>query len=703
MRIGSDIPVASTFIAESAVECGIDATGMAHIQSILTFMYRDAAMAALREYAANALDSHVRAGVAAPIEVTLPTEWEPTLTVVDHGLGLSEQDIIDVYSPYGTSTKRDRDDQVGAFGIGAKTGFTLASQFTVTGVKDGKAVSALFALNESGAATVEIISREATDAPNGVTVVVPVSDPAAMRQAAAKLFAFWPSGTVLVDGEAPVYLPHTMLQVTDTVFADHGGVAVDPRQARGTREDAETGVTVVMGNIPYAASVAMLNTVARRITENPAAHRLAVQLATKTTPLRLVYLAEIGEVDITPSREDLRDTPNTLTVLERTLVAFATSAQTAVEAALDDEPSAMHASVRLITLSRFLPEGALSRGEVRWRGQRLPHQIGLPFPVVVRSTTERSSRCTLSEDRSVHLGTDYTHIRVVTGVDSDRERTVRRLANRYMTKHDLTWLIMVPTPTMQVGWFAADPADQNGPLTAVTFDQFHREARALPTVSAGRREPEYAVWRGHVSGPSTSWTPSTITEWASTHGGRVLLATTYGHLERAVADDALTQTDLVVGLTGSQTADAFFRRFPSATRLDTVVREHARTLLREATDVEHLALRHTDDHALQVIRDEPRLRRLEPLRQMVADYVAAYRAKRATPAKRLDLLSAAQRLLGTTPAPTVTSNGLPLLDLTLGAIRQLRLSAPLNEDLVADLVTYLTAHPTSTVTSGRSS
>lgn len=695
MRIGSDTTVASTFTTESAVECGFDAAGAAHIQSILTYLYRDAAMAVLREYAANAVDSHVRAGVTAPVEVSLPSEWDPSLTVVDHGVGLDEQGIVEVYAPYGTSTKRDADDQVGAFGVGAKAAFGVATQFTVTGVRDGKRVSALFALNKAGVATVEIIGREATDAPNGVTVVVPVPDAAAMRQAAEKLFAYWKPGTVLVDGQEPVYLPDTMLPITDGVFADRQGVAVDARQGHLVREDSQTGVTVVMGGIPYAASVAMLRAVARRITEHRAARALALALCAKSTPTRLVYIAAIGEVDITPSREDLRDTPRTLDVLVRLLTSFEDSVVSAVQTALEAEPSAMHASTRLATLGPFLPTGALTGGELRWREQLLPYRVRLPFPVIVRSTTGRSSRCSLTEPGSDHaslvLGTDYTNIRVVTGVDTDRERTVRRLANRFMTRHDLSRLILVPTPATQVEWFAADPADENSALAAVTFEEFHSQARALPTLSTGRLDPQYMVSRGSLGRSSTPWT---VTRMAA-QSGRVLLAERlYTDQERAVVNDILTERDLVVELTGHQTADAFFRRFPAATRLASVAREHARTLMDTASEVESLALRYQQDNALAVIQNVSRLRRVEPLRQMVSDYVAAYRANRATTGDRRTLLLGAHRLLETWPAPLKQSSGLPLLDMVLETVRKSRMTA-LDEGLVTDLVAYLTTTQSS--------
>jgi hypothetical protein len=687
------------------VECGFDLAGAAHIQSLLTFLYRDAGLAVLREYTANAWDSHVRAGTSAPVEVHLPTEWDPVLTVADRGVGLDEQEIVQVYAPYGLSTKRDSDDEIGAYGIGAKAAFTIASQFTVAGVKDGKKVTALFALNESGTATVEIIGRDATDAPDGVTVAVPVRDVPGMRRAAETLFAFWPRGTILVDGEQPEYLPDSMLAVTDRLFADRHGEQVHYHYAHSVREDSPTGVTIVMGGVPYRANVAMLSAVVRRVpSEHRAVRQLAAELAAKTTQVRLVYLADIGEVDITPSREDLRDTPRTLDALEEMLAVFVDSKQRAVEAVLDAEPSRMHASNRLVELSTFLPAGLMSQGQVRWRGHLLAGQIGLPYSVITRHTTDLSSRCTLHEGYTVTLGTDFSRTWVVCGVDAERERKVRRLANRFMTHHDLDMLVLVPGDTAAVGWFAADPADSAAAIRPVTFDQFHTEARGLPTVSAPRGETTYAVWREQFSHVTAPWTVTRITEHAETHGGRVLLETSGlwpdAHL---VINDVVQSGDVVVRLTRSQTPEAFFRRFPDAHRLQDLVAEHAKTLLGQASDVERLALRHCADPVMEAVRGERRLREIDPLRQLVADYTAAARAHAAVNTRRLSLLAAAQRVLGRPPARPVTDTGLPLLDLVVATLRAESRSpqkpVDLATDLAADLAAYLTLHPNNTATS----
>lgn len=104
----------------------------------------------MREYATNARDSHAAAGSDRPIEVDLPAHRpEPVLVVRDFGVGLSEQEIMDVYARYGT--KRDTDDQVGAFVLGCKSAFALGHWFRGHGGKDGRRTVALFALSADGA------------------------------------------------------------------------------------------------------------------------------------------------------------------------------------------------------------------------------------------------------------------------------------------------------------------------------------------------------------------------------------------------------------------------------------------------------------------------------------------------------------------------------------------------------------------------
>lgn len=121
-------------------EFGISRGDEAHIMTILRdTLYSDKILAVIREYSTNAWDAHRDVGKQdVPIKVTLPTADEPTLSIRDFGKGLSHDDVLQIYTQYGASTKRSDDNTVGMLGIGCKSGFAYADSFTVVSYHEGK-------------------------------------------------------------------------------------------------------------------------------------------------------------------------------------------------------------------------------------------------------------------------------------------------------------------------------------------------------------------------------------------------------------------------------------------------------------------------------------------------------------------------------------------------------------------------------------
>lgn len=106
-----------------------------HIVQSLIRMYKDSLSAAIREYSSNALDSHIKAGNTAPIEVTLPTSENPNLVIKDYGVGL-DRDGLGTFVLIGESTKQASPGETGKYGMGCKSALALAPYFTVLAVKD---------------------------------------------------------------------------------------------------------------------------------------------------------------------------------------------------------------------------------------------------------------------------------------------------------------------------------------------------------------------------------------------------------------------------------------------------------------------------------------------------------------------------------------------------------------------------------------
>lgn len=139
-------------------------------------VYSNKPVAICRELVANAIDSHVMAGKPTlPVEVTLPTELDPTFMVRDFGTGMTEDFIFDKYLVYAEgSTKDGSNEAIGGFGIGKAAVFSYVDQFSLVSVVDGvKGVYSVF-IDDTGIPAITQIATTTTDEGNGVSISFPV-------------------------------------------------------------------------------------------------------------------------------------------------------------------------------------------------------------------------------------------------------------------------------------------------------------------------------------------------------------------------------------------------------------------------------------------------------------------------------------------------------------------------------------------------
>lgn len=88
------------------------------MQMLSKNLYSDDIGSAIRECASNALDSHRRAGVDEPIIVSFKASSYNNyeFCVEDFGIGLDAEDVKNIISKYGKSTKRDSATELGMMG-----------------------------------------------------------------------------------------------------------------------------------------------------------------------------------------------------------------------------------------------------------------------------------------------------------------------------------------------------------------------------------------------------------------------------------------------------------------------------------------------------------------------------------------------------------------------------------------------------------
>ncbi len=144
------------------------------MQMLSKNLYSDEVGSAVRECASNALDSHRRAGVTDPIVVSLrvvDTGWE--FSVEDFGIGLNHQDVENIISKYGKSTKRDSANELGMMGLGFKAPLAYCSSFYFIARKHGMERKYMMYEGEE-VNTIDLLYSKPTSERNGVKVIIPV-------------------------------------------------------------------------------------------------------------------------------------------------------------------------------------------------------------------------------------------------------------------------------------------------------------------------------------------------------------------------------------------------------------------------------------------------------------------------------------------------------------------------------------------------
>lgn len=157
-------------------------------------------LATFREWVSNAHDSHVASGQTRPVEVVLPSQLQPTFSVQDYGIGMSADDVKKVYLDFGSSTKRDDNTGIGGFGIGGKSALAIASQYTMSAVKDGLKNIFIFERSPAGGVGFKRVIEDApTDEPNSVLVQVSVDRPEQFsEQNVNRVLAGWSNSQVKI-------------------------------------------------------------------------------------------------------------------------------------------------------------------------------------------------------------------------------------------------------------------------------------------------------------------------------------------------------------------------------------------------------------------------------------------------------------------------------------------------------------------------
>ncbi|SCW95936.1 ATP-binding protein [Ancylobacter rudongensis] len=263
-------------------------------------LYRDKIRAVAREYLCNAYDSHIVAAKPEhPVEVTLN---DTTLTISDQGVGIPDDQIINVYCTLFGSTKRADERQTGGFGLGSKVGFAYTGHFQVTnhhaGVKTIYVMHVGGAVSEGKPVCQKMVSLPTERTGVDVSIELKSKDDAFRFRQNIRRLAY--------EGGIPVKLNGELLPVVDYAALEARGYGL----VRG-ESDYGTGVFVRVGQVRYPIDAHL------DLDENV---RKAQDLT--LAGYDLVLMPPVGTVRPTPSRESISYEEDTIRVINDLLARF---------------------------------------------------------------------------------------------------------------------------------------------------------------------------------------------------------------------------------------------------------------------------------------------------------------------------------------------------------------------------------------------
>ena len=306
----------------------IDATAKAF--AILSDgLYSNKILAVVRELSTNAYDSHVAAGCAEkPFDVHLPTALDNEFSIRDYGTGLSREDCMSLYTTYFRSDKTDSNDAVGCLGLGSKSPFAYTDQFMVESFYNGNHMTFSAYKNENDEPVFALLSEQPTNDPNGLRVsfATEAGDSTNFKYEAQnvwKYFVTTPNANIDVEVDS---------QGDATMSGDDWKICNKANRGYAKNE-------LVMGQIGYELD--------------------ADQFEGDVYDLLwrghgLIIHANIGDVDITPSRESLSYNTRTKDFIHNKIKNILEEISTQTQQYIDDSPTLWDARLAWTGVNRSM-------------------------------------------------------------------------------------------------------------------------------------------------------------------------------------------------------------------------------------------------------------------------------------------------------------------------------------------------------------
>lgn len=308
-------------------------------------LYSDKITAIIRELSTNAVDSHILAGKAdLPISITLPSHDSPYFVVQDYGVGLSKEQLANVFT-YFESDKENDNRFTGEKGLGSKSPLAYTDSFSVISVYNGIQYTCKVFKNEQGIPCLddEVEPPQNVDLPNGVRISVKVH-PADYHdfEHKAKLVYSWFSVCPIISCEIP---QHDFLIKADSY-------ALYKKEGYNL---------LVMGEVAYPFEWCNITNIDNNVR--------------KILNKGIVLFCERGQVDTVASRENLEYTNKTLTAIRNILDKLKEDATTHIARKFESCTTLWECCYVYKSLERTILGSFLEEVKPKWEGKVVKSHI----------------------------------------------------------------------------------------------------------------------------------------------------------------------------------------------------------------------------------------------------------------------------------------------------------------------------------------
>ena len=264
----------------------IDPKNLEFITTLLSSnLYSDPEQSFIREIVSNAWDSHVEAGTTdIPVIIRFRRDYNNyEISIRDFGTGLSPERFKEVYCNIGSSTKRESNEFIGGFGIGKYSSLACSNTVYITSYYNGTAFLYVMVKSEN-TITTNLVTKKETKEKNGVEVTIKNISNIDPYRKALKYIVFFPN----------IYISGIDNRINDTKVKRFKNFAITSDCV-----DAK----ILLGNVLYPCNTSLLSFDSQSFLVNIRYSGIVIKF-------------DVGEISITPNRENIIYSSDTVKKIE---------------------------------------------------------------------------------------------------------------------------------------------------------------------------------------------------------------------------------------------------------------------------------------------------------------------------------------------------------------------------------------------------